>query len=336
MKCNFNQACQWEGAIGALETHAATCKFTLVPCPKECIDDDTNEIAQIQRKELDEHLKQNCPLRDHRCKFCGANGTYACITEAHDRICKKKIVPCPNNCTKTMPRQDIERHVSHECEHTVMACKFKNAGCKAEMKRGDITAHEMDDSLHLGIALTTIGGLQDHVIRLQRTASKLQGIVVELQDSQRETLKKGKFAVLKIADFENKKSSNVKFACPSFYISPGYQMAIHVYPNGTGSGEGTHVSVTIEMLRGKHDSTLQWPFIGKVTITMLNQLQDTNHILFTDSSYEASAGEAWDYEEFTSHSALGHDPNRNVQYLKNDALYFRVSVDVQDCRPWLE
>ena len=36
------------------------------------------------------------------------------------------------------------------------------------------------------------------------------------------------------------------------------------------------------------------------------------------------------------HSALGYDAKKNTQYLKDDTLYFRVSVAVADHKPWLE
>ena len=39
---------------------------------------------------------------------------------------------------------------------------------------------------------------------------------------------------------------------------------------------------------------------------------------------------------FIPHSALGHDPVKNTQYLKDDTLYFRVFVEVVDHKPWLQ
>ena len=45
------------------------------------------------------------PNRDHKCEHCGEKGTYSHITQVHD---KNILLPCPNKCTKTMPRQDIE------------------------------------------------------------------------------------------------------------------------------------------------------------------------------------------------------------------------------------
>ena len=158
VKCdNIERNCQWEGTVGTLEAHVATCKFTLLPCPKKCMDTIQQFLtSKIMRKDLDKHLENDCPNRDHKCEYCGEKDMYAHITQVHDKICKQKILPCPNKCTKTMPRQDIEKHVELECEYTVIACKYKNIGCTTEMKRGDMEAHEHNDSLHLSKALNTV------------------------------------------------------------------------------------------------------------------------------------------------------------------------------------
>lgn len=57
---NLDGGCEWEGTVGTLEEHVATCKFALVPCPKQCKDDST-EVEQFMRKDLDKHLENDCP-----------------------------------------------------------------------------------------------------------------------------------------------------------------------------------------------------------------------------------------------------------------------------------
>ncbi len=54
-------------------------------------------------------------------------------------------------------------------------------------------------------------------------------------------------------------------------------MKIGVCTNGKGEGEGSHVSVYALVIEGKYDDELNWPFVGKVYIDILNQLQDRNH-----------------------------------------------------------
>ena len=185
MKCdNVERNCRWAGTVGTLEAHVAKCKFTLVPCPKEC-KDDKNEIAHFMRKDLDKHLENDCPNRDHECEYCGEKGTYAHITQVHDEICELKILPCPNECTETMPRQDIEKHVELECEYTVIACKFKNIGCNREMKRSKLAAHEDNDKLHLSKALSAVVKLQDSNSQLQEEMLELKSSVEELNSTLR-------------------------------------------------------------------------------------------------------------------------------------------------------
>ena len=101
----------------------AKCKFTLLPCPKQCKDNE-NKIAHIMRKDLDKHLENDCPNRDHECEHCGKKGTYAHITQDHDNTCEKKIIPCPNaDCTKTIQRENAKRHLE-ECNYSEIPCKY--------------------------------------------------------------------------------------------------------------------------------------------------------------------------------------------------------------------
>ena len=313
VKCHRN--CQWKGTVGTLDAHVATCKCTLIPCPKECKDDE-NEIKHCMRKDLGKHLENDCPNRDHECEYCGEKGTYARITQVHDEICKQKILPCPNKCTKTMPRQDIEKHVELECKYTVIACKFKIIGCMTLIKRGDMAAHKKNDGLHLSKALNAVTEIQEKVMT-------------------------GQSITFKVTGFQEKKDGNEIFTSPSFYTSPGgYYMAIHVYANGYNGCLDTHVSVFTVILKGKYDTELGWPFLGKVTITLLNQLEDNNHKTETstfDLARNARAGKSWSsHQEFIPHSELTHDSVKNTQYLKDDTLYFRVLVEVSNHKPWLE
>ena len=53
----------------------ATCEFTLVPCPKECKDED-GVAKTFLRKDMKNHLKEDCPNRDYECMHCGEEGIY--------------------------------------------------------------------------------------------------------------------------------------------------------------------------------------------------------------------------------------------------------------------
>ena len=96
---------------------------------------------------------------------------------------------------------------------------------------------------------------------------------------------------------------------------------------------GLHVSVYAPILKGDYDAKLKWPFPGKVNFTLLNQLEDKNHytgVMTLDTADNAIVGGIrWGCPKFIPHSALAHDPVKNTQYLKNNALYFRMEVEIE-------
>ena len=75
-------------------------------------------------------------------------------------------------------------------------------------------------------------------------------------------------------------------------------MSIEVYANGLGNGKGSHVSVYVELLKGKYDSYLNFPFKGKIALFLLNQLQDRNHrslALVIDPADNMPINSSWGY-----------------------------------------
>jgi TNF receptor-associated factor 4 len=139
---------------------------------------------------------------------------------------------------------------------------------------------------------------------------------------------------LVLSDYQKKKQAGELFQFPPFYTHPnGYHMALRVYANGS-DGKGSYLSVHVHMLRGEHDDKLKWPFIGKVTFTLFNQLEDKNHhtrTLLLDPKRNARVGgPVWGFPKFIPHSALTHDTVKNTQYLMNDTLHFKVSGEAAD------
>ena len=53
------------------------------------------------------------------------------------------------------------------------------------------------------------------------------------------------------------------------------------------------------------------------------------------ASYDIRVGSSRGCPTFLPHSSLGHNPATNTQYLLDNTLYFRVSVKVDNHKPWL-
>ena len=64
-----------------------------------------------------------------------------------------------------------------------------------------------------------------------------------------------------------------------FYSHPkGYKLCLSVYPNSTGKGAGTHLSVFVNLMHGEHDDNLSWPFRGYITMKVITESKDFEEI----------------------------------------------------------
>jgi TNF receptor-associated factor 4 len=125
-------------------------------------------------------------------------------------------------------------------------------------------------------------------------------------------------------------------------------MCLCVYAKGYGDAKDTHVSCYAFLMMGQHDNLLEWPFQGTVKVELLNQLEDKDHcvkmIPFNETTKDKSksrvighpyAMSGPGHTRFISHAELDL---YDCQYLKDDTLFFRVSVEFEGAsktKPWL-
>ena len=187
---------------------------------------------------------------------------------------------------------------------------------------------------------TMENGLNKKLETTNKTTTRLETTLMKLTTSSQCTFR--------LTNYKKHKKDDDEIYGPPFYTSlTGYKMCIEVDANGWASGKGTHVSVYAYLMKGDNDDSLTWPFTGTVTIELLNQLEDTNHHTFTlqfPADHKASkrvvkgergtAGRG--HSEIVPHTKLDYNSDNNCQYLKDNTLIFRISVQVPDYKPWLE
>ncbi len=311
---NEGAGCRWMKELHGLEKHQKSCQHALVSCPNECKEAGGSEVCTFLRKALKSHIKSKCPKRQYKCPRCQESGEYEERTSRHLNVCPMISTDCPNEgCHKLIPRSSVSSHADI-CDYQLVPCKYAVVGCEETPLRKDLLEHEEDDKLHLRI--TT-----EAVLQQKMTSDKFTFMV---------------------PDFNELKLKKTAHKSTPFYMK-GYNLKVEVHE---GKGQG-HVSVFTFLLKGKYDNCLQWPFQGTVTIELLNQLDDKNHyrdifvfradynISKPADSLEQGIGCGRGKTEFISHSALDYNREKNCQYLKNDSLVFRISVDVPDHKPWL-
>ena len=141
-------------------------------------------------------------------------------------------------------------------------------------------------------------------------------------------------------EFERRKEESESWYSPAFYTHVGgYKMCLSIDPNGWSTGEDTHVSIFIYMMKGEFDSHLKWPFRGEITVELVNQKEGgKNHErkpvehtgsdgcdgVFQRVTEGERAEEGWGSPQFISHADL-YKPEKGKEYLLNDTLIFRVS-----------
>ena len=103
-----------------------------------------------------------------------------------------------------------------------------------------------------------------------------------------------------------------------------------VYPNGYRGedGHGTHVSVSYRPEVGNYDEKLKWPVTVTVSIRLLNQHADKNHItkeiVWKYNKKDTTDTSIWVIYKFVSHKELDWNAKKETQYLKNNSLQFEV------------
>ena len=97
--------------------------------------------------------------------------------------------------------------------------------------------------------------------------------------------------------------------------------------------EGTHVPIRACILPGRNDASLAWLSLN---VILLNQLEDSNHYIMTTSTDNGYAnGPPWGLASIP-HPELLHNASKNTHYLQDNTLYFSVSAEVANNKPWLE
>ncbi|XP_070569759.1 TNF receptor-associated factor 2-like [Ptychodera flava] len=196
--------------------------------------------------------------------------------------------------------------------------------------------HQREDGVHLK-ALERIIKAQDKIIAAKDVALAEQDIRIQAL----EMASYDGVLLWKITNFNRKRNDAVSRRATSIY-SPcfhtsrhGYKMCARVYLNGDGMGLGNHVSLFFVIMKGPYDALLRWPFRQKVTFEWLDQ-SGGEHVVDAfrpdpnSSSFQRPVNDmniASGCPLFLPLSRL--DSPRN-SYVKDDAAFIKISVDVSD------
>jgi len=139
-----------------------------------------------------------------------------------------------------------------------------------------------------------------------------------------------------IDNYSDRKSSEVRGGIESYSKGPfytdnaGYCLYARVYLDGYGDCKGTHMSVFVEVKSHEYDNILDWPFPGKLQVTLIDQ--DSHEHDYSDALIESDCGKSYKALNEDSKFTCGrvefcsHKFVESCTYLKNNHIYLKISA----------
>ena len=255
---------------GITDEHWAVCKEYPVQCPNEC------QVGSLKRKDLDTHVKANCPQQIVTCEFLFAG-------------CDTKVV-----------HRDLSAHMTEQqsVHLALLAANLQQQATESSKTiadLGDIVRGQAEvfqqkeaennhkiEELEKVVAdqQSALSENEKRVIKLERVVKQQEMQVRELKftlERQKNIPEAKLFPPLDLymKDLYTHWTDGDQWFSEPFYTHPGgYKMCLSVYANGTGQGYGSHVSVFAHIMRGEYDDELSWPYRGTVTVSLVMEDED--------------------------------------------------------------
>ena len=242
-------------------------------------------------KECIERLK----IRSNSCPTCKTENFFSYPNKGLEQSLYDFEVYCSHKskgCEWRGELRELDKHLNSEpptdkslegCPFTVIKCPLNHTGCEVKLSRREMKEHMNNDWLGHVLKQTALvqtlsaqlQSVQGEKQRLEQRLTELEGEVVQLKQAQHVASHTGQPigpVEFTMTNFEQYKNSEQLWLSPPFYTHPhGYKMCLRVWPNGFGGGKGTHLGVTVHMMRGEFDDHLKWPFRGNIFFVLLDQ-----------------------------------------------------------------
>ena len=178
-------------------------------------------------------------------------------------------------------------------------------------------------------------GLINMEASLQNFQDSFQELSLLVQTLQA-TSYNGQF-VWKIPEVARRRDEAITGKTISLYSAPfhtsrfGYKLCLRLYMDGDGSGKGTHLSFFLTIMKGEYDALSPWPFSQMVTLMLLDQSIEKNHIVQCFKP-EVSSSSFWrPQSEMNIASGCPKFAPLSLLYdssfVKNDTIFLKVIID---------
>lgn len=122
---------------------------------------------------------------------------------------------------------------------------------------------------------------------------------------------------------------------PAFYTNLyGYKLCMRINLNGVDSGVGKHVALFVHMMQGDYDTILEWPFTGRIALSIMDQSDGAEYRQHISETLVAKPNllafqrptaprnyKGYGYVEFAPIEQI-----REPQYVKNNTMLVRIQI----------
>ncbi|KAI6654368.1 TNF receptor-associated factor 4-like [Oopsacas minuta] len=281
---------------------------------KSCLEPDEDGRASELQDKITKNLQINCPFMKEGCVW---KGSIANIID-HKRHCQYFLLKFPN------------------CPESVTECSFKRYGCEVVTKRKYMENHEQDcQTKHLKLMDKHIKNTDN---TLQKVSSELGTLKAQFQDlnqqlKQTENDMKCTFGgiIFELPGIKDKMKTNQNYKTMEFYVGL-YKFQGTIYLNHNND---KNLGIFIQIVKGKFDEDIIWPFSGDISITLLNKVNEHNSISSTFTTKGESAFKKFchDSKPIGINKLATHDTISRNEYSGGDSIKIKILIqfDAQQC-----
>jgi len=318
---NKNMGCDWKGELQLINSHLLECPCIPGPCQYSIVGCKDKVTPDLQMKHNNEKCKDHLQLVS--LKVAELKKTTATLDTTKQALqkserdranattellsAKQKLSNAEKTIaqTKTKTTQKIAI-IEKELSDTKNSCAAKKSFLQ-KIKTYAETSKSSDVAIW-SIKLILSEEIQPECLVLPAIVSKSQ-VGIKAGDSW--------------------------YSQPFYTEEKGYKMCLQVVCSGDADGRGTHMSVSLCLMKGPYDDQLTWPLQKKFDITLLNQISNSEHhtvtVAYDNSVDDKIAGRVTVGErargrqcsKFISHVDLAK-VNSTRCLLSNHHLYFQV------------
>uniref|UniRef100_A0A914D429 Uncharacterized protein n=1 Tax=Acrobeloides nanus TaxID=290746 RepID=A0A914D429_9BILA len=266
--------------------------------------------------------------------------------QIHLKVCPSVIINCPNKCgLANRPRSEINEHLP-VCPKAGSACPFAEFGCIYTGGRENLQKHIKGQPVqHLSFLCDGVLELKTLLSHVQLNMEKMvrnMDIIHKRIDSL-EKLYGAQF-IWRI-DNVRQKQNDARSGARSTIFSPpflsgrhGYKLILSASLYGDGPVRGQQLSIFISIMRGEFDALLPWPFVHKVTFTLMDQnpnFDDRKHIAYVIKPHSSFENKPFlDRPISERNASFGAQKFCELEvaekYVKDDVMYIKCNIDTEN------